>query len=445
MTSYWKFFVPAIVALLCVAFVAVDSLPADQWDDFSSSVRSAKRRYDRTAENATEDRDDALAQANDDYDDGMEAAANAILRVFTTEIATADDAGDAETELLLQDSKDALDAFLFPEAPNVKDILEGTWTSGDRDWTFDDNGTVDWKNNESLEAVDTGRWKLTNDGIEITWEETLWTGQNRWSVIHLPLEETGTSVDGWAGLNDFTITKKVRQRSRDRDTDETDTPDVADDSPLGPAGLDWDSLPESVRDAKIDYEDALLALEATRNDVVAQAQIDYLATLAEAYGKIETEMDDAIEDAEDRDNLDLADDLEDAKEAIEKASKGELVVINHTKALIGVWVETKETARGDGYDGRWKFVFKSDHTVTCSIDEQPTSLTGKWTLTDTHAIVTWSNPRYSGRRYRRSRARVSGSDKVWTALRLPLDEEGTTADSWSGMDAYVFDKVDPDD
>jgi hypothetical protein len=445
MGSYRKLLVATTVALLCVAFVGVDLLSADDWDDFSASVRSAKRRYDKTAEDAIEDRDDALKDATDDYDDGKETAGTALLKAFTDGIKVADDDGDTEMEKLLLDSKKEIDELLFPKERSVKDILEGTWSGGSRDWTFKRNGTVSWKKSEDTEVVDTGRWKITDDGIQIVWNGTMWAGQSYWSFIHLPLDEAGTPVDEWSGINAFSLVKKVTRRNRDRDDDEEDDTEADDDATaLTPADIDWEALPESIRDAKIDYEDAILALDEALATATTDAETNYLAELAEAYAKIETILDDAIETAEDRDDEDLAVDLDDAKYALETTSKGEELVVDYEEEILGVWVETKETARGDGYDGRWKFVFSKDENgrkrVTCSIKEQNYPRTGSWKVTDTHVIVTWSSYRYTG--YYRS---TYGSHKAWIALRLPLDEDGTVADSWSGLDAYVFEKVEVDD
>ena len=78
--------------------------------------------------------------------------------------------------------------------------------------------------------------------------------------------------------------------------------------------------------------------------------------------------------------------------------------------------------------GRWNLSLRANGTAVCTIREVESRLWATWKLTDTHVIITLDN-----------------NKTTWWALRLPLDEGGTSVDSWSGMDAYIVKKVPDDD
>jgi hypothetical protein len=416
-----------LVAILLTGAL-IERAGGDEWDDYPSSVRTAKRRYDGAAERASEDCTKAVAKAEDKRATADTVAAKALVRAIKNEAATE---ADADIKSLLNDVATTVEGILLPDEPTPKEVLEGTWTSTKWQWTFDSNGKVTARLSEEIDVYDTGRWKIADGRVYILWSELMWSGENEWSTLRMPLDESGTIVDDWSAINAFTLTKDGHD-----DTDTEDTPSLDD--------IQWAVLPATITQAKTTYDQAVADALTDHDEAVAEAQADYLDELQTAYDKLAESMDAAIKSAERDDDADLSASLTAAKVPLAAAAKGEPVKVDYAKMIVGTWLETKETARGDGYDGRWKFVFKSDKTVACSIKEVRTVATGKWTLTDTHVIVTWSTPRYVGRGYRRG-GRVSGSYKAWVALRLPLDPDGTVADSWSGLDAYVFEKQDADD
>ena len=451
MTSYLKLICGTVVALLLVCAIVVQPTAADDWDDFSSAVRSAKRRYDKSLESAERTRDDAIEEAEKACKVGRTSAGRDLLDVFDEEILAAREDDDDETADMLSDARKDLNDVLLPKNEterDTRDIIEGTWTGNYADWTFKRSGTVTSVDRDDPDETGKGRWKETEDGIYIVWDSKMWARQNYWSCIRLPLNEEGSVVDEWSGIDAFEIKKKVRRsrRSEENGDEETEDETESDLPVLETIDLDWDATPKNVRDAKTDYELAIAELDETCEKAADKAQKTYLEAVVEAYEKLEPTLDKAIETAERKDDIELANKLDDAKFVLEKKSQGKEATVDWEQEVLGTWTEVRETARGDGYDGRWRFVFTKDGTsrkVRCSIEEMRYSYSGKWKVTDTHIIITWYSSRYTGGWYRTRYKR--GSHNAWMAFRLPLDGDEATVDSWSGMDAFTFKKTNSDD
>ena len=112
------------VALLAVT--AIDYARADEWDDFPSNVRSAKRRYDTTVGRAVGIRDKAIDRANTTYEREATVAAKSLVDAIKTE-ATREP--DAEIKTILREVSVTVEGTLLPTTKTPREMIPGKWVN----------------------------------------------------------------------------------------------------------------------------------------------------------------------------------------------------------------------------------------------------------------------------------------------------------------------------
>ncbi|MCK4601364.1 MAG: hypothetical protein KAU28_02790, partial [Phycisphaerae bacterium] len=267
-----------------------------------------------------------------------------------------------------------------------------------------------------------GEWSVDATHVNILWTDDIW------AVMRLPLDFSGTVGDDCYGLEVFTAVKL--------------------DDEGGEDDVDWDDLPKAVQRARKKYDKAVAEALEDYDDATASAERAHHKALREAIRPLLRELDKAMKAAEREDD---ADTMADIAEAIRHV-KTTMGPRSAADVVLGMW--TSEA-------GRWKFL--ENGSVAIEYRTGGTDV-GQWRLTEDYVSVVWTAmiPRDSSgplmrrapvvRRTptgtRRSMGRVPSLDDSlpvpwairkrngsprWSALRLPLDEAGTTVDSWEGM------------
>ena len=440
--------VAAAAALMALVFMAPaalsdgDAAPADSpvdppaefdWSSFSDAVIAAKDESlaaiaradaafeaDRTA--AEQVRDVAIARAEED-----------VTEEFDKAIRSAERRDKDDLVVALEEAKGYL---LNPPAPpqtSPSEAVLGQWL-----FTFADGTSESFMFYSDGKIVDEGAsgtehkgtWSVDANHVRIRWTDGIW------ALMRLPLDFGGTVGDDLYGLEAFTAVKL------DEDAE---------------SEVDWDELSTAARRAKGSYEDDLAEADEEYDDALASAESARRKALNAAIKPLLRELEKALKAAEREDDDAAAADIAEAIRYVETnmGPRGTADV------LLGMW-ETEAA--------RWKFL--KNGSVAIEYRTGGTDV-GQWRLTDDYVSIVWTamiprdddEPllrrarvvRQTPRGARRGVGLVPNLDDSlpvpwavrkrngaprWSALRLPLDEAGTTVDSWEGVPDTTITKED---
>jgi len=433
-TTYSR--VATVAALLALVFMTPAALsegedgaahPAEMdWSNFSDSVIAAKEECvvalaradeefeaDRTA--AEQVRDVTLARAEDDVVEAFDKAIKAATR------------RDKDDEVVAMEEAKGylLDPPAAGDAPGSSAAVLGGWR-----FTFSDGTSESFvffldgkiKDQDTSGTEHRGSWSVGATHVNIRWTDGIW------AVMRLPLDFSGTVGDDCYGLEAFTAVKLDEEGGED--------------------DVDWDDLPKAVQRARKKYDKAIAEALEDYDDATASAERARDKALREAIRPLLRELDKAMKAAKREDDADAMADIAEAMRHV-KTTMGPRGTAD---ILLGVW--TSEA-------GRWKFL--ENGSVAIEYRTGGTDV-GRWRLTEDYVSVVWTAliPRNDDEPLTRT-ARVARRTPTgvrrgvglvprlddslplpwavrkrnggprWSALRVPLDEAGTTVDSWEGM------------
>ncbi len=429
--------VATIAALLALAFMAPaalsegeddDAQPAVEmdWSSFSDSVIAARDRCVAAAATADEKLEADQTAAEQARDVTLARAEDAVVEAFDKAIKTATRREKDDEVVALEEAKGyLLDPPAAGDAPDPSMAVLGAWRftfagGTSESFVFFRDGKI--KDQSTFGTEHSGSWSVDATHVNIRWTDGIW------AVMRLPLDFSGTVGDDCYGLEVFIAVKLDEEGGED--------------------DVDWDDLPKAVQRARKKYDKAVAEALEDYDDATASAERAHDKALREAIRPLLKELDKAMKAAEKEDD---ADTMADIAEAIRHV-KTTMGPRSAADIVLGMW--TSEA-------GRWKFL--ENGSVAIEYRTGSTDV-GQWRLTEDYVSVVWTAmiPRdSSGSLMRRapvvrrtptgmtrSMGRVPSLDASlpvpwairkrnggprWSALRLPLDEAGTTVDSWEGM------------
>ena len=186
----------------------------------------------------------------------------------------------------------------------------------------------------------------------------------------------------------------------------------------GGAYVSWKDLPRGVRAAKAKYSSQVSKINAAHAKAVKAADKTRLDAMAQARKPLDAAIDNAIDTAMDKKNLDLGSALMLARKSVAAKRPAKQIVIGRWNA---------EWANGR----RGIITFKRDGT--CHAEGKAGKKTwdakGRWRITDTHVIAEWDD-------------KLPGGDPAWDALRLPLTTDAVViGDTWYGIKTLKVKRV----
>jgi len=427
--------VSTVTALLAAAAVTLILLPAGaqeetapemDWTPLPDSIITAKDECckaitiaDQQCESDTAlaelTRNKALAEAQDDLLEAIQKAIKAAERTDKPDVAAA-----------LQEAADSVTAQT--SAPTDPVSIVGIWlftsvngTTGT--FAFYSDGVV--KEEGQTGPEHSGSWRVTDGRVVVNW------GGGVWCVLRMPLDPECAVGDDLYGIEAFVAVKQ-----------ETKIDQPAD-------GVNWDDFSNSVRRAKTNYDKAVAKAIADCDRATQSARATHTKAVRAAVAPLVRELQKHRKAAVRDNNIGLIVNLDKAIQFVQS----EMAPREPEDILLGKW-----SSRG----ATWTFAPNGAASINY---DSGGGDSGRWRITDGYVSVIWTTQiktsrsslapaRGPSRMATRSSldttipmiwaVRQSIAGPRWSALRLPLDESGTTVDSWEGLAETTIQKIHED-